>query len=140
MGYYTELKFKATLKENTPPEIINLLKRVIIEGDLGIGDAVFFSSDEVFKPEFDHKFLKCERWYMMLISNDFGTTNGSKMFQQNGLWIIDLHTSFKNYDQEIDHFVNWISPYIIGHKKKKYVGWWRGEEMNYQINIYIERK
>lgn len=35
MGNYTELKFKAVLKEDTPTEVIELLNRVINEKNLG---------------------------------------------------------------------------------------------------------
>ena len=33
------------------------------------------------------------------------------MFQKDNQWFLDLHTEFKNYDEEVDHFMDWITPY-----------------------------
>ena len=38
MGTYTNLKLEITLKKETPKVVIDLLRRIIIEGDLGIDD------------------------------------------------------------------------------------------------------
>jgi hypothetical protein len=56
MGHYTELKFKAKLKQDTPEDVVNILKRVINERDLG-HEKVLFKSEDVFKPELDHPFF-----------------------------------------------------------------------------------
>ena len=138
MGHYTELKVKLKLKKNTPESVINILKRVLIERDLG-HDKTLFNTEDVFKPELEHEFFKTERWYMLFLSTNWGDIQGGKFYEENGYWVIDLHTEFKNYDSEIDKFMNWISPYVVGRKKKQYVGWWQGESMNERINIYIER-
>ena len=139
MGYYTELKFKAKLKQDTPENVVNILKRVINEHDLG-HDKALFNSEDVFKPEIDHPFFKCERWYMLFLSTNWDDEmQGGKFYEENGRWVIDLHTEFKNYDSEIDHFFDWIKSFIVGRKKKQYVGYWRGENMDTQCNLYVER-
>lgn len=141
MGHYTELKFKAKLKQDTPGNVVNILKRVINERDLGLGhDKVLFTSEDVFKPELDHPFFKCERWYMLLLSTNWDDKmQGGKFYEENDRWVLDLHTEFKNYDSEIDHFLEWIKPFIVGRKKKQYIGYWRSEDMDSQINLYVER-
>ena len=139
MGYYTELKFDVKLKQDTPENVVNILKMVINERDLG-HDKVLFSSEDVFKPELNNPFFKCERWYMLFLSTNFDDEmQGSRFYEENGRWIINLHTEFKNYDSEIDNFFDWIKPFIAGRKKKQYVGYYRGEDMEQQTNLYVER-
>ena len=138
MGHYTELKCKLKLKKDTPEIVLSILKRVLIEKDLG-HDKVLFDTNDVFKPELENDFLKCERWYMLFLSTNWSDIQGGKMYEDDGYNVIDLHTEFKNYDSEIDKFFEWISPFVVGRKKKEYVGWWRSESMNDRINIYIER-
>jgi hypothetical protein len=126
MGYYTEFHFTAVLHK-ADDGTAAILKRVIVDNDLGHDKEMFHSSD-VFVPEIIHPFFKCERWYMLLISNDFGTTEGSK-FEDigDGRFRLSIHTSFKNYDSEVEKFLHWISPYVVGRKKKQFVGWSKGE-------------
>lgn len=139
MGRYTELKFDVKLKQDTPENVVNILKRVINERDLG-HDKALFSKEDVFKPELNHPFFKCERWYMLFLSTNFGhEMQGGRFYEENGRWIINLHTEFKNYDSEIDNFFDWIKPFIVGRKKKQYVGYYRGEYAEAQTNLYVER-
>jgi len=139
MGYYTELKFKAKLRHDTPENVVNILKRVLVERNLG-HEKVLFHTEDVFKPDLEHPFFKCERWYMLFLSTNWDDKmQGGKMYQEGGIWVIDLHTEFKNYDSEIEHFFDWVKPFIVGRKKKQFVGYWRGENMDYQCNLYVER-
>jgi len=139
MGYYTKLKFKAKLKQDTPKDVINILKRVIVEQDLG-HKKILFNNKDVFKPDLNHPFFKCERWYMLFLSTNWDNEmQGGKFYEKNGRWVLDLHTEFKNYDSEIDHFFDWIKPFIVGRKKKQYVGYYRGENKDRQYNLYVER-
>ncbi len=143
MGHYTELYCNIKLRRDTPKVVIDLLERVVCKGDLGTDKCLFDTSD-VFKPEIDHKFFKCDRWYMLLLSNNFDETKGSSFFfsnphRGNGYRVLSLNTEFKNYENEIECFIDWITPYVAGHKKKQYLGWWKSESMNNRINIYIHR-
>lgn len=148
MGHYTEFRFKAVLKQypmEPDDAVIGLLKRVLIDGDLGIAnDKILFGSEDVFKPEIDHPFFQCDRWHMLLLSNNFDDKlQGGKLYRKGKYWVLDIHTEFKNYNDEISNFISWIKPYIAGRKKKQYVGYWRGEwngeGTSPQINIYIYR-
>jgi hypothetical protein len=139
MGHYTELQCKIKLRKDTPDNVVSILKRVLIERDLG-HDKVLFDTKDVFKPELDHDFFKCERWYMLFLSTNWGDIQGGKMYQEKEYWVVYLHTEFKNYDSEIDKFIDWITPFIVGRKKKQYVGWWQSENMDNRINIYIKRE
>ncbi len=137
MGYYTELKVVFWLKKDTPKQVIDLLKRVIIDQDLG-HDKTLFGSEDVFKPDIDHSFSKCNNWYMLFLGTNFDDDKGREMHEVSGRWLVKIHSDFKNYGNEIDEFIDWISPYIAGRKKKQFIGYWKGE-YSPQINIYIER-
>ncbi len=140
MGSYTEFKFKAKLKKDTPDEVISVLKKVLIDRDLG-HDKVMFHTEDVFKPIVQHPFFKCERWYMLFLSTNWDDQmQGGKMYEENGCWVLDIHAEFKNYDNEVDLFFDWIKPHIVGRRKKKYVGYWRHEHMHPQVNLYVEQQ
>lgn len=139
MGHYTELKVKIKLRKDTPDEVINLLKRVILDKDLGVENTLFHS-EEVFTPDIQHEFFECECWYMLFLSTNWSDSlEGSVFVELDKYYQLLIHTEFKNYDQEIQKFVDWINPYLIGHKKKQYIGYWRSENYNREINIYVER-
>jgi hypothetical protein len=138
MGHYTTLVFKAKLKKDTPEQVIQLLERVLIQKDLGLGDKTMFSFEDVFKLEIPHLFFQCERWYMLLTATNWDDKmQGGSFYKKGDYWALDLHTEFKNYDNEIDHFIDWVTPYVVGRKRKQYLGWWQSEGCEYKINIYI---
>lgn len=126
MGYYTEFKVELKFKQDTPEDIIVFLKKILIEKDYSI------------KPKFEHKFFQCDRWLSLFISTNYEKVENTKMWY-DGYFKIIIHSSFKNYGNEIEEFMDWISPYVVGRKKKEYVGFFKGESMDSPINIYIER-
>ena len=140
MGHYTKLNVKIKLKKDTPENVINLIKRIVIDKDLGLSiNTTFFHSNDIFKPEFDHEFFKCERWYQLFIMNNFDSSKQSKFYFKNNRWILELNSEFKNYDSEIDHFIDWIKPYVSGRKKKQYIGWYLPEWTKERIYIHVLR-
>jgi len=128
MGHYTKLRFKAKLHDDTPENIINILDLLINKKDYS-------------QPSEEHQFFKCDRWQQLFVSINWDENLQGGLFykDRSNRWVIDLETEFKNYDLEIDHFFDWIKPFIVGRKKKQYVGYYRGESMSYQINLYVER-
>jgi hypothetical protein len=101
MGMYTELIFGAKLKEKTPATIINALKFMV--GDLKDKPADFpeclNSCDGIFKEA----------------SNYFGVDNPQAKFYISNFdkrWCISTRSNIKNYDDEIETFLEWIKPYI----------------------------
>lgn len=77
---------------------------------------------------------------MCLLSNDFGTTKGGKFYHNGGQWVLELDTYFKNYNDEIEHFVDWIAPYVGGRKKKQYLGWSKGEDRSDRDYIHVNKQ
>jgi hypothetical protein len=138
MGNYTEFIFKAKLRQDTPDNVIEVLKRVLIDRDLGHNKTLFTTKD-VSTPDIDHPFFKCNNWYGLFLCTNWGDIQGGRMYRHGFYWKLDIHTEFRNYDSEIEKFVNWITPFVVGRKKKQYLGCYRNENMNAPINIYIER-
>lgn len=140
MGTYTRMQLQLKLKQDVPESVLGILKRVLIERDLGV-ESILFTHDQVFVPELDHDFFKIDSWYMLFLSTNWDDDlKGGNMYQEKGLWVIDLDVDFKDYGKKIDSFIDWITPYVLGRSKKQYVGWYRVEYYDYTINIYIERK
>jgi hypothetical protein len=139
MGHYTRFSFKAKLKKDTPTDVIAFLKKVIVDGDIGMGDACMYSVHEVPKPEISHPFFDCPRWHCLLTMNN-GEPISSKFSESNGVWTLGIESDFKHYNDEIDNFINWISPYIPGHSTKKYVGWYMGEWTHDPTHIHINQQ
>jgi hypothetical protein len=75
----------------------------------------------------------------MLVANNFGITKGSTFTKPFNYWILELDTEFKNYDNEIYHFIHWITPYVVGRKKKQYIGWSKTEGRNDRNYLHIHR-
>ena len=141
MGHYTELRCRLKLKKDLPEEALAVLKRVCADGDLGIGEAVIFDSDDVFKPTIDHPFFKTERWYMLLLANNFDKTKDQCSFEQNsnGNWILSIDSEYKNYDGELEKFFDWITPYLAPTRRKIIcLGQWDYENHEGgKFNIYL---
>lgn len=144
MGYYTEFIAEIVLRKDTPEDVIQHLKTWIIERDYELPEeTVFFSNAEVPKPTIQHPFFECERWFMLFCSNNFNSDKvPSRMHQPRGTgscWVLEFDSEFKNYDSEIDKFVDWISPYVAGHKAKQFIGTQQGEDEETPRNIYIDK-
>lgn len=120
MGMYTELIFGAELKIDTPNEVIEALKYMIGE------------TEE--KPEnFPLPDGRCE-WLFQSGSYYFAVNNPvSKMwFDDIGKrWRVSTRSNLKNYEDEIETFLEWIRPYIDGGS---------GGRNLYAITIYEEQE
>ena len=101
MGMYTELIFGATLKKNTPIEVINTL--------------MYMTGQEEEKPiNFQ---LPEGRYEFMLKSGSyyFAVNTGiSKIWKDHidNQYHISTRSNIKNYNNEIETFLSWIKPYI----------------------------
>ena len=104
MGMYTELVFGARLKEDTPKHIIEMLK-------------VIFQQQE----RLSRKYEDQENNFPNIGKIPFG---GSYYFAvQHSLsrlsydniskdWTVCIRCNIKNYNNEIQNFIEWITPYI----------------------------
>lgn len=98
---YTELIFGASLKSDTPNEVIEALKYMLGE------------TEE--KPkDFPLPDGRCE-WLFQGGSYYFGVSSPvNKLFfdEVTKNYTLSTRSNIKNYESEIEEFLNWIEPYI----------------------------
>lgn len=105
MGMYTELFVEGTLKAGTPPDVV-----AIIDFLFGNGDRI----DGVPSAWPDHEFFQCSRWTMLGVSNSFYhvpmSLSGVHTPHTGQLSFVS-RSDLKNYDGEIEKFIDWVRPY-----------------------------
>lgn len=101
MGTYTEIIFGASLKKDTPPQVINALQYMI--------------GTRKDKPEdFPLPIGRCE-YVLRGTSYYFGVIGSVSQMRFDKIsdsWTISTRSNIKNYNQEIETFLAWIKPYI----------------------------
>ncbi len=102
MGMYTECFVRVEIEENTPPDVIEILRWM-------------FDQDSGPCPESlpDHPFFACDRWAAIGHSGSFyhQPRPTSSMWLDQGKWYICSRSDLKNYDDEISKFFDWLQPY-----------------------------
>lgn len=129
MGMYTELVMAFELKEDVSEEIVNILKYMV--GDLK--ERPPLPNDELFSTA---------RWETMLLSDSYyfdGDTRSTIRYDDiSKTYYVTIRCNLKNYDNEIDKFINWIDSHvdkIDGDEELK--GYYRYEEDYDPTLIYI---
>lgn len=104
MGMYTEIFFRATLKQDVPESVLAPFRAML--GEL--------EAESIELP--DHELFQRGRWYMLARGSSyyFPEHAQSHLVQDDirGAWCVLLHASIKNYDGEIEAFFDWIDPYV----------------------------
>lgn len=125
MGMYTELDLKVAIKDE--PTVVNILK------DL--------STDKVLtvKNRLDHPFFETARCDLIGKCGSY-YFDGQPYIQFRhdkiaNCWFFTTCFNLKNYDQEIEKFLDWLCPYIL---TEGYLGTYWYEEQEEPINIYKE--
>jgi TFIIF-interacting CTD phosphatase-like protein len=118
MGMYTELIFGASLKKETPSEVIETLKYMIGESKSKPDGYPF--------PDGRHEYMLESSSYYFGVSEPL-----SKMWYDeiSHDWRMSTRSNVKNYENEIESFLNWIKPYI---------SYGSGSNNMYAIVIYEE--
>lgn len=124
MGMYTELNLGLCFKENTPDEVINTIQCLL--GDKEWGDKL---------P--NHKLFQCDRFRMVLTCDSYyfdGITDSKMEFDNaDNCYHLNVRSNLKNYGNEIENFVDYISPYI---ETDGFIGYMRYEESEHPTLIY----
>lgn len=119
MGMYTEFHFAVPLRQELPEGLSDWFAELL--------------SGETRDPFDNHPFFHCGRWSLVFgCSSAYHTTRGNSEFRP---WTGDswdhpelfIHTSLKNYDNEIRKFCDWISPFVDEYEGTM-VGYHRYEE------------
>lgn len=102
MGMYTELIFGAALKKDTPDDVINTLKYMWCLTEEKPRNYPWKDGSRL-----DY-LVNCSSYY-------FGVSTSVKHMsfdEITGRWILSSRSSIKNYNREIETFLEWIKPYI----------------------------
>lgn len=122
MGMYTELILKCDLKDDIPEKSLRIIQNLFNPEGTCI-DA------ECIEDLPNHPFFKCTRWSH--IGNSSSYYHHPKAFShlEKGLgFYLFTRSDLKNYDNEIENFLDWISPFIR-ESEDKCVGWkWYEED------------
>ena len=124
MGMYTELNLGVSLRADTPENIIDVLKYML--GDM---------YDCPPLPE--HPLFETDRWTMMLKCDSYsfdGHADSSMIRDKiDNEYKLNVRCSFKNYDDEIHQFLDFIRPYL---ETEGFLGYTRYEEYEDPTLIY----
>lgn len=119
MGMYTELVLKCEISAEAPKVVKDVLLHMF--GGKPRPDDL---------P--DHDFFKCHRWDFLGSCSSFyhhpDVINSIPAFEFTDCFYIFSRSDIKNYDSEIEKFVEWVTPYIEG-AGEVCIGWkWYEEE------------
>jgi len=130
MGYYTELYLDCEIDSS----LLNDAEKEIVEY---LFNTVCFDNDTPTNLP-NHYFFKCSRWSMVGRGGSayFDDTIPRTLTKNNNIWSIVSRSDFKNYDDEIELFLDWFTPCIIK-KDDKCIGHQQGEEDEEPTLIYI---
>ena len=103
MGMYTELIFGAELKKDTPNEVIEALKYMLRETETKPTNFPL--------PDGRCEWLFCGGSYYFAVNK---AVNKMWFDDISRSWHLSTRSNIKNYDQEIQTFLEWIKPYIDG--------------------------
>jgi hypothetical protein len=102
MGMYTELIFGATLKKETPVKVLNTL-------------FLLMGHDNHNPEEETEQKITDGRNVFRFSSYYFGVSNCHSNMWLDGIqnqWIVSSRANLKNYEDEIETFLDWIKPWI----------------------------
>lgn len=125
MGMYTELVMGIQLKRNAPDDVIEMLNCMV----LGVE-----------KPDIvpTHDLFKTNRWNWMFSSSSYyfdGDTHSTLRFDKIcNVYVLTVRCDLKNYDSEVEKFLDWIAPYS---DTCGFVGYTRYEEDDDPKLIYF---
>lgn len=129
---YTELHFNSELKKEIPASILNVLAFMV-----GLHE------DEP-KELPKHKLFSTTRWRYMLTCGsyyfDADTISTLRYDDISDSWYLCIRTNFKNYDSEIEHFIDWVMPYLNKYVTGEFLGFYRYEEAEEPTSIYYKEE
>jgi len=120
---YTELVMNVSLKDDMPEGVAKLLK-AMIDGSDNIEPLAEYA---------EHQLFATSRWRFMLNTGSFYfvPAGASKLVEHNYgriLRHLTIRTDFKNYENEIEKFADFIGPFIDDYGHRQFAGYSRYEE------------
>jgi hypothetical protein len=125
MSYVTEIKLKINLGKDTPTELVEWLNKCIENND----DT----------PYEDNPFFEAERWTKIFATYGYDGYDKPYIKEVKNGWELAIHTDINYESEELNTFIEWIKPYVLGRKKKVYFGWCRRDDEYEDTNVYLHR-
>lgn len=132
MGMYTEFVMAVKLDRDTPKDVIDILK--------------YMCDRRLEEPENlpDHPLFKTKRWSALLCCDSayfVGETNSyircTDFYKDLSCrYLLMIRSDLKNYDSEIELFLDWITPYVVD-PVDECAGYFRYEEFDDPTLIYF---
>lgn len=133
MGMYTEFHFNVELK-NTGPFHMQVVKTLefMLAGLSEKRDLKFTAPD--------HPLFRTDRWHSMLLGDsyyfDADTHSTLRWDSISKSRVLCIRCNLKNYDQEIQKFIDWIKPHVEGHEGS-FLGFYRYEESDDPTLVHL---
>lgn len=125
MSYITEIKLKINLSKNTPKDLIEWLNKCIEYNH--------------YIPFGENPFFKTDRWTKIFATYGYDGYDKPYIKEVKNGWELAIHTDINYEDRELSTFIEWIKPYVLGRKKKVYLGWYERESEYKHTNVYLHR-
>lgn len=125
MSYVTEIKLKINLGKNTPTELVEWLNKCIEENH--------------YTPYEENPFFETERWTRMLATYGYDGYDKPYIKEVKNGWELAIHADINYEREELNTFIEWIKPHVLGRKKKVYFGWYRRDGEYEDTNVYLHR-
>lgn len=138
MGMYTKINIIIKLKKETPKNIIEVIECMFNGYDIEDMNAC---GVEIPK----HDFFENDRrvWFPKSCGSYYFTGTANSNIQYRNVdkeMVLHIDTDFKNYDDEIELFLDWIAPYVDAYEKE-FLGYSRYEEdLNPTLYFYSNGK
>lgn len=131
MGMYTELNMSVELNANIDENTLKVLKYMLGDEEVSSEDIADILPDfPLFKSD-------SGRWTYMLNCDSFyfdHTAHSELVNRHNVDTILNVRCDLKNYDDEIEHFLDWVYTFT---PTRGFVGYMRYEEDKYPTLIYF---
>ena len=130
MGMYTELNIGVEFKEDLPPEFVEVLEYL-----------TNFDYLDDWQPKVKHSLFNTERWRRMLFSASYyfdAKPHSEFVFDKiSNSWFLTCVFNMKNYDSEIELFLDFIVPQL-SYREKTFIGYKRYEADIDPTLLYVE--
>lgn len=137
MGMYTEFVFGVSLLSTTPKEVLSLLDYLVNSDEFNYTNNL---------P--DHKFFSTDRFRSIALCSSyyFGYSDSNSKFSLDKdriskEYLLSTRSSIKNYNNEIEKFVDWIKPYVSnGSGTNDLLGYMLYEEASVPYLFYKDKE
>lgn len=124
MSVITEVKLTIPLRSDTPEDILNLMDNCLVN---------IYSQQTP-----THPFFSTQRWRVLFKTFGYTDYDIPYLHRKATGYTLHIHADINYEDGEIVQLMEWLRPYIKGHKKKLFLGTRRMDQSD-SCNVYLIR-